>query len=139
EARSAGVGRGSTFIVRLPLAGASSAPDGTSSAAAAPEQRPRRGLRILIVDDNVDGADAFGRLLALLGHEIVTAYDGQSALERAAETPPDIVFIDLGMPGMDGFEVCRRLREQSLGQQPRIVALTGWGRKEDISRTTDGG
>jgi PAS domain S-box-containing protein len=139
EARSAGIGRGSEFIVRLPLAGTASARKGNSCAAGSREQRPRRGLRILIVDDNVDGADAFGRLLALLGHEIVTEYDGQSALDRAAETPPDIVFIDLGMPGMDGFEVCRRLREQSLDKRPRIVALTGWGRKEDIARTADGG
>jgi CheY-like chemotaxis protein/two-component sensor histidine kinase len=139
EAHSAGIGHGSRFVVRLPLAHAPAQAEEPAPVAPAPEHRARRGLRILVVDDNVDGADAFGRLLALMGHETVTEYDGQSALRRAAELAPDIVFIDLGMPGMDGFEVCRRLREQSLTKQPRTVALTGWGRKEDIARTAEGG
>jgi PAS domain S-box-containing protein len=138
EARSAGLGYGSEFVVRLPVARAD--PRSQEHAPAGPVlERPRRGLRILIVDDNVDGADSFGRLLALMGHDVVTEYDGQSALERAAELAPHLVFIDLGMPGMDGFEVCRRLRELPLARRPRTVALTGWGRKEDIARTAEAG
>jgi two-component system CheB/CheR fusion protein len=138
EARSAGLGHGSEFVVRLPLARLEV--QGQGSAQAGPVlERPRRGLRILIVDDNVDGADAFGRLLALMGHDTVMEYDGQSAIKREAEIAPHDVFNDLGMPGKDGFEVCRRLREQSLVRRPRTIALTGWGRKEDLARTAEAG
>ncbi|HEU4618184.1 MAG TPA: PAS domain S-box protein [Gammaproteobacteria bacterium] len=149
EARSAGLGHGSEFIVRLPLApGVSEALPAkapadaqapASEAPAAEQRRAPRGVRVMIVDDNVDGADALGRLLAVMGHETVTEYDGQSALRRAAEFPADIILLDLGMPGMDGFEVCRRLRDQFPRERPRIVALTGWGRKEDLARTAEAG
>ncbi|HEX5419585.1 MAG TPA: response regulator, partial [Gammaproteobacteria bacterium] len=102
-------------------------------------QDARRGIRILIVDDNVDGADALARLLAVMGHETATEYDGQSALERVADFAPDVIFVDLGMPGMDGFQLCHRLRKHSLRNRPRIVALTGWGREEDLARTAQAG
>ena len=136
EARSRGAGLGSEFIVRLPVAGAQA-----PAASPAPEtaRAPSTGQRILIVDDNVDGADSLGRLLRLMGHETVTTYEGQSALSRAPDFAPEVIFLDLGMAGMDGFEVCRRLREQLPSTRPTIVALTGWGREEDLARTRRAG
>jgi PAS domain S-box-containing protein len=135
EARSSGPGEGSEFIVRLPLAKNES----PRLQHADLELAAVHAIRILIVDDNVDGADALGRLLTLMGQTTATEYDGQSALRRAAEFEPGLVLLDLGMPGMDGFEVCRRLRERGAEQQPKIVALTGWGRKQDIARTQAAG
>ena len=136
EARSAGLGQGSEFIVRLPLTTSLRA---DSMPAPVSSLLERSGKRILIVDDNADSADSLGRLLERMGHEAVTAYDGQSALERARTYPADVIFLDLGMPGLDGFEVCRRLREQPATKQASIVALTGWGREEDRERTRDAG
>ena len=135
EARSGGPGMGSEFIVRLPLA--RSEPRAMTLHAA--ERSPNRSTRILIVDDNVDGADALGRLLSVMGQETATEYDGPSALQRAAAFDPDVVLLDLGMPGMDGFEVCRALREKSGAKRPKIVALTGWGRRQDVARTKEAG
>jgi len=134
EARSRGLGEGSEFIVRLPLA--RSEPRAVEHAAG---ELACGAKRILIVDDNCDGADALGRLLSLMGQSIATEYDGHSALLRAAEFEPDVVLLDLGMPGMDGFEVCRALRERSGAKQPKIIALTGWGRRQDIARTREAG
>jgi CheY-like chemotaxis protein len=93
----------------------------------------------LIVDDNADSADSLGRLLERMGHEAVTEYDGEAALERAKTYAADVIFLDLGMPGLDGFEVCRRLREQPAPKRPSIVALTGWSREEDRERSRDAG
>ncbi len=135
EARSDGIGEGSEFIVRLPLA--RSEPHAAEQGAA--ELPSGRAKRILIVDDNCDGADALGRLLSLMGQNIATEYDGHAALERAAEFDPDVVLLDLGMPGMDGFEVCRALRERFSRTRPKIIALTGWGRRQDIARTKEAG
>ncbi|HEX7079443.1 MAG TPA: PAS domain S-box protein [Gammaproteobacteria bacterium] len=130
EARSGGIAAGSKFIVRLPIAL-------PQSAAVKPSEREGaagRAKRVMIVDDNVDGADSLARLLALMGHETVTEYDGPSALRRAQQFAADVIFLDLGMPIMDGFEVCRRLRAENMGKRPTIVALTGWGRREDVAR-----
>ncbi|HEY8520571.1 MAG TPA: PAS domain S-box protein [Gammaproteobacteria bacterium] len=134
EARSAGVGRGSELIVRLPVAASLAAAHGAPAA-----QPARTGVkRIMIVDDNADGADSLARLLELMGHETVTAYDGASALALTKSFPADMILLDLGMPGIDGFEVCRRLREQP-GPARTIVALTGWGREQDLARTKQAG
>jgi two-component system CheB/CheR fusion protein len=139
EARSDGPGLGSEFIVRLPMA---QAPRRRHSAAAARgSMDPASGApkRILIVDDNTDNADSLARLLALLGHETAIEYDGSSTVERARIFLPEVVLVDLGMPGFDGFEVCRRLRADAALQRPRIVAVTGWGRDEDRERTAAAG
>jgi CheY-like chemotaxis protein len=95
--------------------------------------------RVLIVDDNVDGANSLGSLLAFLGHDTAMEYDGQAAIDRAESFDADVVLLDLGMPGLDGFEICRRLRASDLPHRPRIVAMTGWGREEDRARTTAAG
>jgi PAS domain S-box-containing protein len=137
EARSAGSGRGSEFIVRLPgslVEGAVSAVS-TVAVAAAPAAK-----RVLIVDDNRDGARAIARLLRTMGHEVATEYEGGVALERAKDFEPDVVLLDLGMPGVDGFEVCQRLRAHEWSKRrPSIVALTGWGREADMARTKRAG
>jgi CheY-like chemotaxis protein len=95
--------------------------------------------RVLVVDDNSDAADSLGQLLELMGHVTATAYEGESAVECAKQFAADVILLDLGMPGVDGFEVCRRLRQLEFTTPPRIVAMTGWGRAEDRARTEGAG
>jgi CheY-like chemotaxis protein len=95
--------------------------------------------RVLIVDDNRDAADTLRVLLRLRGHEVQVAYDGVSALARAQEFHPEVVFLDIGMPGMDGYEVARRLREQHMTEKMVLVAVTGWGQDEDRQRAQQAG
>ena len=95
--------------------------------------------RILVVDDNRDAASSLAMLLEFDGHTIVTAHDGPSAFDAAERYRPDVALLDLGLPVMDGFEVCRRLRQQPWGRGILLVALTGWGQEEDRSRTREAG
>jgi CheY-like chemotaxis protein/anti-sigma regulatory factor (Ser/Thr protein kinase) len=142
EARSEGAGRGSEFVVRLPLARLK---DGKplDETASGPETRqaeasfPRR--RILIVDDNRDAADTLAELLEGLGHLLEVAYDGPSALRIAAETNPEIVIIDIGLPMMDGYEVARRLKAIPELGGARLFALTGYGQESDRRRALEAG
>jgi PAS domain S-box-containing protein len=136
EARSQGLGQGSEFIVRLPM---------VSDPAAVPAVRPEKPLmagrvrRVMIVDDVKDNADSLARLLEALGHEAHVVYDGMGAIGLAGALRPDAVLLDLGMPGIDGYEVCRQLRRQPWGKSMLIVALTGWGQENDRARTQDAG
>jgi CheY-like chemotaxis protein len=95
--------------------------------------------RILVVDDNVDAAESLALLLSLEGREVRVAYDGPAALSAASDFRPEMVFLDLGMPGMDGYEVARRLREQPELRGAVLVALTGWGEAEDRERSQQAG
>jgi signal transduction histidine kinase/DNA-binding response OmpR family regulator len=95
--------------------------------------------RVLIVDDNVDAADSLAMLLRLQGQDVQVAHDGPSALEMAAAYRPEIVFLDIGLPGMDGYEVCRQLRQQPGMDKVRLIALTGWGQEEDRRRSREAG
>jgi CheY-like chemotaxis protein len=95
--------------------------------------------RILVVDDNRDAADSLAQLLEMSGHAVVTAHDGIGALAAASEFEPDIVLLDIGMPGMDGHEVCRRLRTLPRGREMSILALTGWGQEADCRRSQAAG
>ncbi|WP_439627070.1 PAS domain S-box protein [Gemmata sp.] len=138
-ARSAGLGRGSEFVVRLPVAvqgpeQAQAQGTGEQQHAAVPS-----GHRLLIVDDNRDAADSLAVLLELQGHEVRVAHNGPAALEVTKGYRPDVVFLDIGMPGMDGYEVARRLRQQPGLENVVLAALTGWGQKEDRRRTADAG
>ncbi len=138
EARSAGSGQGSEFLVRLPLLRAGRA------AAVAPGEGGSRAtglsaLRILVVDDNRDAADSLGLVLRLLGAETKVAYDGPSALQVLGAFRPTVVFVDIGMPGMDGHEVARRVRQRPEGREVVLVALTGWGQEEDRRRSRAAG
>ena len=133
DASSAGLGGGATFRIHLPLPAfetVSAAPDDlpTRVAATAPAPAP---LRILIADDNRDAADSLALLLALEHHEVHVATDGTSALALAARVHPQVAVLDIGMPGLDGHEVARRLRAAPGGAEMLIVALTGWGQQED--------
>jgi CheY-like chemotaxis protein len=91
--------------------------------------------RVLIVDDNVDSADGVAALVVALGGEAATAYSGRDGLRRAADFRPDVILLDIGMPGMDGYETCRHLRAQPAGEAAYIVAVTGWGQLQDRERT----
>ena len=124
-AESAGINQGSTFTVKLPLARRGETPEAVVAPAAT--QRVRR---ILIVDDNTDAAETLAMLLNLEGHLTRVAHDGEAALNAAVEFQPDTVFLDIGMPGMNGYETAQRLREAH-GNAMRIIALTGWGAEED--------
>jgi PAS domain S-box-containing protein len=138
EARSQGHGHGSEFLVTLPtLPAESDGPAEDETEEGVRKQGTR--LRVLIVDDNKDSADALAKLLQGGGHRTEVRYDGESAFAAAEALRPDVVLLDLGMPQVDGYEVCRRIRARSWGRRTRIVALTGWGRPEDRERTRAGG
>jgi signal transduction histidine kinase len=136
EARSAGHGKGSEFIVRLPLARAPAPP---VEQPAPQKQDPAERRRVLVVDDNVDAAQTLADFLRLLGHRVESAVDGEGALRIAEVLHPDVAFIDLNMPRMDGVEVARRLRVTPWGRSARLVALTGMGQQSDIARTREAG
>jgi CheY-like chemotaxis protein len=89
-----------------------------------------RSLKVLIVDDNHDGAESLASLLVLLGHEVRTVHDGDTAMVEATRYRPDVILLDIGLPGVDGYEVCRQIRRQAWGAQTRVIALTGWGDEE---------
>ncbi len=95
--------------------------------------------RILVVDDSEDVADALVRLLRTLGYEAEAVYDGQSALKQASEFQPDMAFIDIGMPGLNGYEVVQRIRQQPKNVHAILVALTGWSRPSDKKRAYESG
>jgi CheY-like chemotaxis protein len=95
--------------------------------------------RVLVVDDNVDAAVSLGMLLKLAGQDVRVAYDGPAALRQATDFRPQLVLLDIGMPGMDGYEVCRRLRRESSLERTKVVALTGWGQDEDRRRSHEAG
>src|ERR671938_792283 len=100
---------------------------------------PPSGKRLLVVDDNQDAADSLAMLLRLQGHEVRVAYSGMAAVEMTKTFTPDVVFLDIGMPGMDGYEVARRLRQQPGLERVVLAALTGWGQQEDRRRTAEAG
>jgi signal transduction histidine kinase/ActR/RegA family two-component response regulator len=136
EAHSEGLGKGSEFVVRLPLS--------AKPQPRAPQPRPHtapalRGRRLLVVDDNRDAADSLGLLLAQLGAEVHVAYGGAQALTEVESYRPAVVLLDLGMPEVDGYEVARRIRERSGGHEPALIALSGWGKDEDMRRTRAAG
>jgi len=134
EARSDGHGRGSEFVVRLPVA-LSSVGDERSSQADPVYPTARR--RILVVDDNVDAAESLAMMLTMTGNETLTAHDGLEALDVAAAFRPDVMLLDIGMPKLNGYEVCRRLRKESWGKDMVVIALTGWGQEEDKLRSLE--
>jgi two-component system CheB/CheR fusion protein len=132
EAHSAGPGMGSEFVVRLPLVSMERlAAARTSNAGATPPAPGDVPKRVLIVDDNADGAEMLAAVLNGDGHQALIAHDGRTALRLAAEHPPDVVFLDIGLPDMDGFEVARRLKGEPRLAGVRLVALTGFGQEED--------
>ena len=134
-ASSAGPGRGSEFTVSLPLV----APPAQTEKRAPLAAPAGDGRRVLIVDDNVDGAESLALLLRFAGHTIEVAHDGNEALTVAEQFRPDVTLLDIGLPGLNGYEVCQRLRRTPWGRATTIVALTGWGQDEDRRRSSDAG
>lgn len=96
-------------------------------------------MKVLVVDDNHDAALSLGMLVEMLGHDVRIAYDGVEALQEAGAFRPDLVLLDIGMPRMDGYEACRRLREQPWGAAIRVVAVSGWGQEHDRRRSQQAG
>ncbi|MCR6650855.1 MAG: ATP-binding protein [Cellvibrionaceae bacterium] len=126
EAHSDGPGKGSRFTVYLPL---ETGADAGGPAQGRREARPGAGLRVLVVDDNRESARTLAQLIELLGHHTQVAFDGAEALELADQLVPDLVLMDLGMPGMDGFETCKAMKRNPLLRDAVLVAQTGWGEK----------
>jgi CheY-like chemotaxis protein/two-component sensor histidine kinase len=131
EARSAGLGRGSEFLVRLPHRALRTERDGARDET--PAQAPVR-RRVLIADDNRDAADSLAMLLRIEGHEVKVVHDGAEALEALKSMRPEVALLDIGMPKMNGYDVARRIREDSLGRAVTLVAVTGWGQDGDKAR-----
>jgi len=135
EARSAGEGKGSEFVVRLPvLERPSSVAQPAENGTEAPSAR-----RILIVDDNRDSAESLAMLLDITGNQTYMAHDGLEALESINAHRPEVVLLDIGLPKLDGHEVCRHLRSQPWGKDIVVIALTGWGQEDDRRKSEEAG
>ena len=135
QAYSEGLGRGSEFRVRVPTRLTLDADSATPVRTVLTPQR----LKMLVVDDNRDAAESLSMLLELKGHEVRVAYDGEDALQLAEDFRPHMVLLDLGMPKMNGYEACRRIRDHVWGAQMTLVAVTGWGQEDDRRKSTAAG
>jgi PAS domain S-box-containing protein len=136
EAHSDGPGKGSEFVVRLPVVVEASVPP---KADKRHEGDMTSSLRILIVDDNRDSADSLAMMLKIMGNDTHTAYDGEEAVTLSDKFRPDVILLDIGLPKLNGYEACRRIRARSEGEKLVIIAQTGWGQDEDRQRTHDAG
>ncbi len=137
RATSAGPGQGSTFRIELPAVIVAPADDAVAGPAAAVEGNA--GARVLVVDDNKDCADTLRDLLDMSGFGATVAYSGKAALHAVEREMPDAVLLDIGLPDIDGYEVCRRIRSSGVKTQPVLIALTGWGQEKDRRRATTAG
>jgi PAS domain S-box-containing protein len=138
EAFSEGEGRGSEFAVRLPVS-TSSVSKSEPGEGEAHRGLPDRPHRILIIDDNVDAANSLGELLEMMGHEILTAYDGEAGIEAALRFEPSVVLCDIGMPKVNGYETARRIRMEEGVNKTVLIALTGWGQEDDLRKSVEAG
>jgi DNA-binding response OmpR family regulator len=137
DALSEGTGRGSEFIVRLPLV--LEQVNATGDHDRGEEETSGSSLRILIVDDNRDAADSVGLMLQSTGNEICVAYDGEDAVRAADRFRPQVVLLDIGLPKLNGYEACRRIRKQPWGRNMVVIAVTGWGQDDDKRKAEDAG
>ena len=138
KAASAGAGKGAEFVVRVPRDAAAA---GSAHAHGSPYAAAGRGPThsILVVDDNADSASSMAMLLRMLGHSVETETDGRAVLERIATLRPEIVFLDIGLPGMSGYEIAKALRASAHGRDVRLYAMTGYGQEEDRRRSAEAG
>jgi CheY-like chemotaxis protein len=138
EAFSEGAGKGSEFVVRLPVAhpptGGVAGKSSEDRVTARPSKR-----RVLIVDDNKDSAVSLSMILKILGHVTRTAHDGIQAVRTAETFRPEVVLLDIGLPKLNGYEACRKIREQPWAREAVLIALTGWGQEEDKERSREAG
>jgi CheY-like chemotaxis protein len=135
-AHSDGLGLGSELVLRLPFL---ADPEPTRPDPAGAECDPPPRYRIVVVDDNVDAAEMLATVLQLGGHEVHIGHDGLAALELVGSVRPDIAFVDLGLPGLDGFELAQQLREHPHRPGLRLVAVTGYGQEDDRIRSREAG
>ena len=138
EARSGGLGKGSEFILRVPAL-ARAAPQPPTKPAADAGAAKGNARRVLVVDDNEDGAESLALFLQIGGHEVKTAYDGEEAVAAAESFRPEVILLDIGMPKLNGYEACRRIRERDWGRDIVLIAQTGWGQDEDKRRAKEAG
>jgi CheY-like chemotaxis protein len=136
EAFSEGPNRGSEFVIRLPALEAS---QGQCEEHPESIRVPGHTHRILIVDDNEDGAQSLAMLLELQGNQVRTAYDGPEAVQAVAQFHPDVVLLDIGLPTLNGYDTARLMREHPDSRDALIIALTGWGQEEDRRRSREAG
>jgi signal transduction histidine kinase len=136
RASSEGAGKGSEFRVSLPVVAAVA---DAAPAAQQPAARADGALRILVADDNRDAAETLGILLEVMGHQVRCVHDGQAAADAALAFDPELVLLDIGMPGLNGYETCRLLRSQAGGAARTVVAVTGWGQPHDVQCAHDAG
>jgi CheY-like chemotaxis protein len=136
-ASSAGLDRGSEFVLKLPAAEAHASEPRPMPYPGGEMRGP--GMRVLVVDDSEDSAESLAMLLRLGNHTVATAHDGPSALERFGAFVPEVVILDIGLPGMDGYEVAQRIRTLPHGGEVTLIALTGWGRDEERARAFSSG
>ncbi len=135
-ARSEGEGRGSAFVVTLPII----LDDVDAAHEPSPSDLPAGpARRVLVVDDNLDGAQSLGMMLELAGHEVVLAHDGVEAIERAAQFRPEVILMDVGMPRLNGLDATRQIRQEPWGRTATIIALTGWGQECDRDQSREAG
>ena len=139
EAQSAGEGRGSAFVVRLPVVKSGETEPARVDAEVQSAPAIGGARRVLVVDDNGDAAESLAALLEMLGNDVRTANDGESGMTVAESFRPDIMLLDIGMPKLNGYDACRRIREQSWGSDMVLVAMTGWGQEEDKRRSLEAG
>jgi CheY-like chemotaxis protein len=139
EARSEGPGKGSEFIVRLPAVAMATRTEAPHGAPGRREAAVLRPSRVLVVDDNPDTAASLTMLLDLTGNESMIARDGLEAVDLAASFRPHVILLDIGLPKLNGFEACRRIRAQSWGREITLVALTGWGQEADRRKSKAAG
>jgi CheY-like chemotaxis protein/two-component sensor histidine kinase len=137
EVRSEGEGHGSEFVVSLPLDPAVKTTDAPAEHRRGPG--PARALRILVADDNEDGREMLNYLLSHEGHAVRTAEDGRRAVDVAADFDPDVAVLDIGMPGLNGYEAARRLRDRGTERRPVLVALSGLGQAGDKAKAVEAG
>jgi len=128
HAASGGQDQGSTFRIELPALGASRAGLDPANGVHAADDG---AARVLVVDDNLDAADTMGAMLAMRGFNVSVEYSGEAAVRAVEQHGPDAVLLDIGLPGIDGYEACRRIRRSDRGRQPVVIALTGWGQAKD--------
>jgi signal transduction histidine kinase/CheY-like chemotaxis protein len=135
--RSDGLGQGSEFTVRLAVAPEDFGAQRAAAGGAEPAALPRR--RVLVVDDNRDSAESLALMLEMSGSEARTAHDGPAAIDAASEFRPDLVLLDIGLPELTGYEVCRRIRQEPWGREMLLVAVTGWGQDDDREKSRQAG
>ena len=135
EVHSEGAGHGCTFVVRLPVTQRNPTAGGQQAEAA----QPATGGRILVVDDNRDGAASLAMLLTVMGNDTRTAHDGLDGVEQAEAFRPDLIVLDIGLPRLNGYDACRRIRQRPWAKNTLIVAATGWGQDEDRRRSKEAG